>query len=251
MIAVDAAPAAQTLTMAPDHRAMRQPGLALLRGHGLEIGALHEAAPLPAGCTVEYVDVLTRDQAAALFPEIDPSGLKEPHHLRDLDKEGLSGLADDHYDFAVLSHVIEHVADPVRVLAEVFRVLRIGGLAVIVAPDKRFTFDHARGITRFEDLLVAHERHIQDVPDERYLDFLAALYPAAIEQGGPALADALAAVRARREHAHVWDSAAFTEFLDQAMAYSHIRAEALYTCTGDENGFEHFSVWRKQAPIAL
>jgi SAM-dependent methyltransferase len=237
---------AATLEMdQPVHKRMRTPGWALLRGRGLEIGALHEPAPLPDVCEVEYVDAITRAQAAALFPEVDAALMVEPRHIRDMDGDGLIGFADGSYDFVVLSHVIEHLADPMAALAEIFRVLKPGGLAVIAAPDRHYTFDRMRGNTPFGQLLEQHQRGVKKVSDEQYLDFLGGVYPSLLRDGGRALDEALASVRARREHAHVWDSAAFKEFLDRAFAHLLIRAELLYESTGPQNNLEHFSVWRK------
>jgi SAM-dependent methyltransferase len=230
---------------APAFKRLREPGWALLKGSGLEIGALHEPAPLPAACTVEYVDAITRAEAAALFPEVDAALMVEPHHIRDIDREGLTGLGDDHYDFVVLSHVIEHLADPIGALKEVFRLLRPGGHAVIAAPDRHYTFDRQRGNSPFGLLLSLHLREVKKVSDEQYIDFLGGVYPKLLREGGAALDTALASVRARREHAHVWDSTAFREFLDRALSHLAIHAELLYESTGAQNSLEHFSVWRK------
>lgn len=225
---------------------MREPGWAVLSGHGLEIGALHEPAPVPAGCTREFVDAIDRVQAMVLFPEIDHAALLDPDHIRDLDAEGLTGLADGAYDFVILSHVLEHVADPIAVLAEVFRVLGAGGHAVLAIPDKRYTFDRGRAVSNYDDLLAAHALGIRRVDDARYLDFLTALYPTLVERGGEALAQALTSVRARREHAQVWDSPAFTHFLHNAMQDLSIQADLIYMVSGELSELEHFSVWRKR-----
>lgn len=234
-------------TEQPLHKQLRAPGWALLHGHGLEIGALHEPAPLPSACQVEYVDAISRTQAATLFPEVDVALMVEPQHIRDLDREGLSGFEANSYDFVVLSHVIEHLAEPIRTLAEIFRVLKPGGLAVIAAPDRHYTFDRMRGNTPFGQLLEQHNRKVTTVSDAHYIDFLGGVYPTLLRDGGRALDDALASVRARREHAHVWDSAAFKEFLERAFAHLSIRAELLYENTGAQNNLEYFSVWRKHA----
>jgi len=230
---------------APVFKRLREPGWALLHGHGLEIGALHEPAPLSAQCTVDYVDALTRAEASALFPEVDASLLTEPDHIRDMDRDGLSGLPNDHYDFVVLSHVIEHLAEPIGALAEVFRVLKPGGHAVIAAPDRHYTFDRLRGNTPFGQLLDQHERGVKKVSDEQYIDFLGGVHPKVLRSGAAALDKALASVRARREHAHVWDSTAFKEFLERAFSHLDIRAELQYESSGAQNSLEHFSVWRK------
>ena len=231
----------------PAYLALREPGWALLSGHGLEVGALHEPAPLPVACTVEYVDAISREEAARLFPEIEAERLVEPTHLRDLDRQGLEGLLDDHYDFVVLSHVIEHVADPIRVLGEVFRVLKPGGAAVIAAPDRHYTFDRRRGNTPFGQLLDQHRREVTTVSDEQYIDLIAAVHPQVMREGSAALDRALTDMRRRREHAHVWDSDAFEDFLQRAMAHLGVNADLLHRSVGRENALEHFSVWRKHA----
>ncbi len=54
-------------------REHRKNAFPFLRGSGLEIGALHEPFPVPAGIKVTYVDNLTVEEAVARFPEIDAS----------------------------------------------------------------------------------------------------------------------------------------------------------------------------------
>lgn len=45
------------------------------------------------------------------------------------------GLPDDSFDAAILSHVVEHVPDPVGLLKDVSRILRPGGVALIAVPN--------------------------------------------------------------------------------------------------------------------
>lgn len=231
---------------APDPLAHRQEGYDLLAGRGLEVGAFHHPATLPEGCAVEYCDVCTRAEASERFPELDPGGLVEVDHLCDLDREGLAIFADGAFDFVVCNHVIEHVANPIRTLGEVFRVARPGGLVVLAAPDRRFTFDRDRPLTPFAHLRDEYERGISVVTDEHYLDFLTHVHPEVMSSSPEEIAAHVASVRARREHAHVWDSASFEEFLERALGLLGIRATPLLVRRGDENGYEHFSVWRKE-----
>ena len=60
-------------------------------------------------------------------------------------------LSDNTFDFVILNHVIEHVANPINAIKEIFRVTR--GLVVISAPDKHFTFDKQRQLTPFDHLM--------------------------------------------------------------------------------------------------
>ena len=59
----------------------------------------------------------------------------------------LAEVADASYDFVLASHVLEHVANPLRALAEWARVLRSDGRLVLVLPHRDATFDHRRPVT--------------------------------------------------------------------------------------------------------
>ncbi len=225
----------------------REACYALLAGDGIDIGALHEPAPLPPACRVRYVDALTRDEAIACFPEIDHARLVTPDFICNLDRAALP-FPDDSLDFVVLSHVIEHVANPVRVIGEIFRVLRPAGRALIAAPDKRFTFDDSRALTPITMLLEDFLEHRTDVPDERYLDFLHGAGAHVFDEPPERLPGHVARARARREHCSVWDSAAFREFLEAALRATHTQAIPVREHLGDETQLEYCGVWEKHRP---
>jgi len=65
----------------------------------------------------------------------------------------LREIADAAYDLVLSSHTLEHVADPLRALREWARVLRPGGMFVLILPQRERTFDHRRPVTAFEHLL--------------------------------------------------------------------------------------------------
>lgn len=220
---------------------------ALLAGDGIDIGALHEPAPLPAGCRVRYVDAMSRAEAIERFPEIDHAALVHPDFICNLDRDALP-FPDGALDFVVLSHVIEHVANPVRVIGEVFRVLRPGGRALIAAPDKRFTFDRTRAITPVETLLEDFLEHRTEVPDERYLDFLRGAGAHVFDEPPERLPGHVARARSRREHCSVWDSAAFRRFLEASLRATGSQADPLVEHPGDETQLEYCGVWEKRAP---
>ena len=64
----------------------------------------------------------------------------------------VSGIADESYDFVAASHVLEHIANPLRALSEWKRILRPLGSMLLVLPHKAGTFDHRRPFTTFEHL---------------------------------------------------------------------------------------------------
>ncbi|MFA5113107.1 MAG: methyltransferase domain-containing protein [Candidatus Margulisiibacteriota bacterium] len=214
----------------------RDRGYELLRGEGIEIGALHQPARLPARCRVHYCDALPAAAAAELFPELDPHDLTPVEFILDLDTQGLAAFTDNRWDFAVLNHVIEHVANPIRVVGELFRVVRPGGFVVISAPDKRYTYDRDRGLTGWDHLYAEYRAGASAVTDEHWLDLL---------RGGSS-EQALARVRARREHAHVWTSATFRDFLGRAFSLLRIRAARRFESDAAENKLEYFTVLQKR-----
>src|SRR5436190_9220256 len=112
-----------------------------LHGDGLELGPGHAPFPLPAGVRVRYVDRWSPAENEALFPELDDPTFPVPDIVADLDRDRLGAVEDATVDFVVASHVLEHVADPLALLADIHRVLRIGGVALVLLPDRRATFD--------------------------------------------------------------------------------------------------------------
>lgn len=65
----------------------------------------------------------------------------------------LSAISNDKYDFALSSHSLEHIANPIKALKEWCRVLKPGAKFVLILPNKDFTFDRKRPVTAFEHLL--------------------------------------------------------------------------------------------------
>lgn len=118
----------------------------LLRGRGLEIGALNAPFPFEPGTDVLYSDVLTREQVEAMYPG---SRLPDIHS----DSESFPTVADGTFDFVVANHVLEHVTSPIDALREWRRILRDGGLLMLALPDKRFTFDAPRERTALAHLI--------------------------------------------------------------------------------------------------
>jgi SAM-dependent methyltransferase len=107
-----------------------------LRGTGVEIGA--HTRPIE-GIRPIYVDKFKEyagDQCLADYYG-DASSL--PFH-------------DNSLDYVASSHVLEHVANPIRALCEWYRVLRPGGVIYMIVPDRRLTFDHGREVTTVEHM---------------------------------------------------------------------------------------------------
>lgn len=233
------------------HLAHRTAGYELLYGKGLEIGALHQPAAIPARCQIEYCDAHSKEESLKLFPEFgsiegfNSSSLVDVAYVRDIDKGELMYFPSDNFDFVILNHVIEHVANPINTVRELFRIVKPNGQVVISAPDKNFSFDKNRALTSFYHLVEEYRTTTTEITDAHYIDFLCAVHPEVLRFDDTQFALTLNTVKNRREHAHVWDSQSFSAFMIDCLSFLHLRAECQYLNLGEQNQNEYFSVWRK------
>jgi len=73
-----------------------------------------------------------------------------------------SGISDEAYDFVAASHVLEHVANPLRALEEWKRILRPFGTILVVVPHKAGMFDHSRPFTTFDHIRKDFESYVTE-----------------------------------------------------------------------------------------
>jgi SAM-dependent methyltransferase len=73
-----------------------------------------------------------------------------------------SGIADESYDFVAASHVLEHVANPLRALQEWKRILEPSGTILVVVPHKAGMFDHRRPFTTFDHIQRDFESNVTE-----------------------------------------------------------------------------------------
>lgn len=228
-----------------------------LLGTGVELGPGHDPFPLPFGATtVAYVDRWTAAENAARFPELGgPDAFVTPHHVCNLDVDRLKPLADGSQDFVIASHVLEHVADPLGLLDEIHRVLRPGGCAVILLPDRRCTFDAGRPPTTVEHLVDHHARGITEVDDDHIREYIEHVEPPAVRASLAAASPEqqrvmLAAQRERSIHAHCWHEDEFAAVLVHAAAALGHEWELVDGLVAEDegpNGFEFGYVLRRDA----
>lgn len=120
----------------------------------------------------------------------------------------LSSIQDGTYDFVLASHVLEHLANPLRGLQEWRRVLRPGGAMLVIVPDRRGTFDHRRTPTSFEHLEADFRKNTTE-QDLTHLDEILARHDLALDPGAGSAAEFRqrclnnATVRAMHHHVFV------------------------------------------------
>lgn len=128
---------------------------------GLEIGGpsaiFAPGGPLPIYRRARRIDALNY-AAVTFWSEFDDMGYRpspdlEPGRQIVLDSSDLGRLPVEAYDFVAASHVLEHLANPIKTLIEWVRALRPGGAMILVVPQKKRTYDRDRPDTELEHLL--------------------------------------------------------------------------------------------------
>jgi len=77
-----------------------------------------------------------------------------------LDSTDLSKIKKESYDLILSSHALEHLANPLKALFEWYRVLKPNGYILIVVPDRRYTYDRLRPLTKFKHILNDYNSNI-------------------------------------------------------------------------------------------
>src|SRR5256714_3287135 len=128
-------------------KARTEIGRAFLAGHGIEVGAGDRPFPIPATAHILYGDIRKHEQLEDYFrtPDLPP--------VKDVDAQTFAGIDNDSLDFVISAHVIEHLRDPITSIVNAIRVLKIGGIHVLVVPDMRYTFDRNRPETTVDHVL--------------------------------------------------------------------------------------------------
>lgn len=225
----------------------REVGAAFLFGHGLEIGAMHYPLKIPKASRVEYLDAERAETLQNRFPELHGETILTPHYVGDIGKQSVIEITHRQFDFIVLSHVLEHVANPIQAVKNVWEGLRENGCLVIAVPDKRFTFDRTRPLTTFNHLLADYFRGVTEADDDHYVELLEHVQPE-VFLTKETLLQSLVRARQRREHVHVWDSTTFKSFLDKTLSFLGHEAGFLYESPGSVNHFEYFATLQKLPP---
>lgn len=71
-------------------------------------------------------------------------------------------IKESQYDFVLSSNNLEHIANPLKALKEFARVVKNGGVILVLVPMKDKIFDHGREYTTFAHLLEDYENGIDE-----------------------------------------------------------------------------------------
>lgn len=144
---------------------------AISNGEGLEVGGpspiFAPDGPLPIYALARRIDAL--NYAAATFWSTftehgyQPAPALEIGRQYALDSDRLGDLPQARYDFLAASHVLEHVANPIKTLIQWVDCVRAGGSVILVVPSKARTYDRDRPDTSLDHLI---QDYLDDVGED-------------------------------------------------------------------------------------
>lgn len=140
-----------------------------LVGFGLDIGALNNPLFPETPWNIDYVDRMSVAELRKQYPELANLDLVEPNIIDDA--ETLNTIGNEAYDFVIVSHVIEHMRNPLKALETWMRVLKPKGLLYLVVPDYRKIFDQYRELTTLEHIIADYETPDIEIDYDHYLDY--------------------------------------------------------------------------------
>lgn len=179
-----------------------------------------------------------------------------------------SGLKDESYEFVLASHVLEHLANPLRALMEWKRILRLGGAVLVVVPHKAGTFDHRRPFSTFSHIEEDYRRNVTEA-DLTHLPEVLELHDLALDPGAGMMEQfrerCLMNASVRAMHHHVFSPDLLVHMFDYAgMDVLNVAVERPYhiivlaqtlsptvdrTQTKNPNILKADAEWRKKAPF--
>lgn len=192
---------------------------------GIEIGgpSVLFSDALPLYDVVDEIDCINHSDETIWFNRMAEPAARRFAHEYVCDAVDLNMISDESYDFLLSSHCLEHIANPLKALAEWMRILKHGAYLLIIVPDKRLTFDHLRPVTPFRHILNDFEQNTGE-DDLSHLPEVVRLHDAKLDLLSKELgSDWSDNLHTRRMHHHVFDR----ELLVQMADYSGLKAMRL------------------------
>lgn len=144
-----------------------------LSGSGFEVGVADPTLQAPPGARIDAS--LFRLKSAA------GGGRGKGDKKTVIDEADLAGLPSGSADFIVANHRLELSPNPLRMLAEIGRILKPGGVLMLSAAIPEFNPDNKRPITPLRAAVAAFERQADEPADRQRLEFTWAWAPGCFE----------------------------------------------------------------------
>lgn len=232
-----------------------------LVGQGVEFGALHNPLTVDLSkASVLYADKLSKNKLIENFPELkqDSKNIVDTDIFLNLDKDNYANLLDYKFDFFIANHVIEHLANPIKFLEKLERVMKKDSYLYLAIPDKEYTLDYDRNLTTWNHLYEEYINQTTQVTKEHIEDFIFNVKNPAMEE----LKDKkklkkmyknwfkrifiLRKHRKRSIHVHVWNQQSFNEFLESIITKINLNFKIIDSVTSDETHHEMIYILQKQ-----
>ncbi|MDQ3159769.1 MAG: class I SAM-dependent methyltransferase [Pseudomonadota bacterium] len=190
---------------------LREIAAAGLRGIGMEFGSGASPFPVPLRCHMLYADAYSFDTLRAnMYPGQTHQQMVRPDFVTNL--QTLKGVADESLDFIVACHVIEHTVSPITALKSCWRALKPGGDLILVVPDMRKTFDHARESTSLQHLIEDYRAPSRERDWHHFMEFYTKAFNVNVD------ADIDTFISAKQDagadiHYHCWTYESFSEMV--------------------------------------
>ncbi len=196
-----------------------------IKGEGIEIGALHNSMPISKNAKTKFVDRLSYEDYLIQYPELKGKKLIKPDIVSDA--ETLNSIENNSFDYIIASHVLEHFENPILAIKNFYRVLKSGGIAYIIVPDKNFCFDKNRELTKLDDIISDYENGGKNSRKEHYKDWLINVENISDEAEILRKIDEMDKANFNI-HFHVWDNNSFLKFLVSIFEKYSINFEILH-----------------------
>lgn len=181
-----------------------------IKGHGIEIGALHNPLKVGKKAKVKYVDRMSVEDLRQHYPELKELNLVNVDILDD--GETLANVPDHSQDFVIANHFLEHCQNPIKTLLNMGRVLKKGGILYLALPDKRYTFDVDRPVTSLEHLLQDYREGPEQSKKQHFQEWVTLVQKV---EGSQNIAEETARLMEKDYsiHFHVWTQAEMIELI--------------------------------------
>lgn len=210
------------------------------RGRGIEVGGpssiFRRGNLWPLYPTVGGLDsfnyasrTLWSQRGGARLVDYDHEFIGEAAEMREID----SGA----YDFLLASHVLEHVANPLKALRTWARVVRPGGFTLLIVPHRDGTFDHKRPLTTLAHIIRDFDGNVTE-GDDTHLQEIINLHDLEMDPGAGSrrafIDRATKNLEYRSLHHHVFDTELVLRLVDNiGMMIHYVDVERPYhVCVG-------------------
>ncbi len=173
----------------------------------------------PVVGTLDNYDFATRTIWHRQGPPTSFARRHPPGHKFIGEASAMAEIESSTYEFLLASHVLEHIANPLKALRAWMRVVRPGGTIVLVVPHRDGTFDHRRPITTIEHIVNDFAKDVTE-HDQTHLQEILDLHDLSRDPGAGSrdafVARARNNIEQRSLHHHVFDTELVLKLLDQA-----------------------------------